>query len=107
MKFSDNYIKNLQPESGWLEKIEASGLGLRITPSGNKFWFYRFTYNGKRFKMSLGKYPAISLKDARELLLQAQKLKENGTNPIEHSHQEKLKQKNTVALLIMTWYENA
>jgi integrase len=106
MKFSDNYIKNLQPESNWLEKIEASGLGLRVTPSGNKSWFYRFTYNGKRFKMSLGKYPAISLKDARELLFQAQKLKENGTNPIEHSHQEKLKQKNTVALLAMTWYDN-
>jgi integrase len=106
MKFSDNYIKNLQPESNWLEKIEASGLGLRITPSGNKSWFYRFTYCGKRFKMSLGKYPAISLKEARELLFQAQKRKEKGSNPIEHSHQEKLKQKKTVALLIMTWYEN-
>lgn len=106
MKFSDNYIKNLQPESSWLEKIEASGLGLRITPSGNKSWFYRFTYNGKRFKMSLGKYPAVSLKDARDLLFQAQKLKENGVNPIEHHQQEKLKQKNTVALLVMSWYEN-
>jgi integrase len=106
MKFSDNYIKNLQPESSWLEKIEASGLGLRVTPSGNKSWFYRFTYNGKRFKMSLGKYPAISLKEARELLFQTQKLKESGTNPIEHSYQEKLKQKNTVGLLVMTWYKN-
>ena len=106
MKFSDNYIKNLQPESSWLEKIESSGLGLRITPSGNKSWFYRFTYNGKRFKMSLGKYPAVSLKDARDLLFQAQKLKENGVNPIEHHQQEKLKQKNTIALLVMSWYEN-
>jgi integrase len=106
MKFSDNYIKNLQPESSWLEKIESSGLGLRVTPSGNKSWFYRFTFNGKRIKMSLGKYPAISLKNARDLLFHTQKLKENGINPIEHVHQEKLKQKNTVALLVMTWYES-
>lgn len=106
MKFSDNYIKNLQPETNWLEKIEASGLGLRVTPSGNKSWFYRFTYNGKRFKMSLGKYPEISLKEARDLLFQTQKLKESGINPIEHNHQEKLKQKNTVATFIITWYEN-
>ncbi|HAT9314954.1 TPA: tyrosine-type recombinase/integrase [Legionella pneumophila subsp. pneumophila] len=106
MKFSDNYIKNLQPEAKWFEKIEGSGLGLRVMPSGNKSWFYRFTYNGKRFKMTLGKYPAISLKEARESLFQAQKLKENGINPIEQVQQEKLKQKNTVTTLILFWYEN-
>jgi integrase len=105
MKFTDNYIKNLQPETDWLEKIEASGLGVRVNPSGNKSWFYRFTFNGNRCKMTIGKYPAISLKEARELLLQAQKLKENGVNPIEHSKQEKLKEKNTVTLLITAWYE--
>lgn len=106
MKFSDNYIKNLQPETNWFEKIEGSGLGLRVMPSGNKSWFYRFTYNGKRFKMTLGKYPAISLKEARESLFQAQKLKENGINPIEHGQLEKLKQKNTVATLVLAWYES-
>lgn len=106
MKFSDNYIKNLQPEANWFEKIEGSGLGLRIMPSGNKSWFYRFTYNGKRFKMTLGKYPALSLKEARDSLFQAQKLKENGINPIEHGKQEKLKQKNTVETLILAWYES-
>ncbi|WP_298624373.1 site-specific integrase [uncultured Legionella sp.] len=105
MKFTDNFIKNLQPESDWLEKIEASGLGVRVTPSGNKSWFYRFTLNGKRSKMSLGKYPEISLKEARELLFQTQKLKENGINPIEYQKQEKLKTQNTIELIIRTWYE--
>jgi len=105
MKFTDNFIKNLQAESDWLEKIEATGLGVRVTPSGNKSWFYRFTLNGKRSKMSLGGYPAISLKEARELLFQAQKLKENGINPIEHNKHEKLKQQNTIELIIRTWYE--
>lgn len=106
MKFSDNYIKNLQPESKWFEKIEGSGLGLRVMPSGNKSWFYRFTYNGKRFKLTLGKYPAISLKDARESVFKAQQLKENGINPIEQKQEEKLKQKNTVETLVLAWYEN-
>lgn len=106
MKFSDNYIKNLQPETDWLEKIESTGLGLRVMPSGNKSWFYRFTYNGKRCKMSLGKYPAVSLKEARDLLFQAQKLKESGINPIEQSQQEKLKQVHTVKTFIISWYEN-
>ena len=104
MKFTDNYIKNLQPERTWLEKIEASGLGLRVTPSGNKSWFYRFTMDGKRYKMSLGKYPAISLKDAREKLRTVQSLKEKGIHPIEHHKQQKLKQKKTVHTLILSWY---
>ncbi|HHT0594987.1 TPA: tyrosine-type recombinase/integrase [Legionella anisa] len=106
MKFTDTFIKNLKTEKEWVEKIEATGLGVRVTPNGNKSWFYRFTFDGKRCKMSLGKYPAISIKKARELLLNAQTLKEKGTNPIEHSKQEKLKHKNTAKALILSWYTN-
>ncbi|WP_454785383.1 tyrosine-type recombinase/integrase [Legionella sp. WA2024007413] len=106
MKFTDTFIKNLKAEKEWVEKIEATGLGVRVTPTGNKSWFYRFTLNGKRCKMSLGKYPAISIKQARELFLKAQSMKENGINPIEHSKQEKQKYKKTVKSLILSWYTN-
>jgi len=103
---ADTFIKNLKAEKEWVEKIEATGLGVRVTPNGNKSWFYRFTFNGKRCKKSLGKYPASSIKQAREHLLNAQTLKEKGINPIEHSKQEKLKHKNTVKALILSWYTN-
>lgn len=106
MKFTDTFIKNLKAEKEWVEKIEATGLGVRVTPNGNKSWFYRFTLNGKRCKMSLGKYPAISIKQARELFLKAQSMKEKGINPIEHSKQEKQKYKKTVKSLILSWYTN-
>ncbi|WP_115712763.1 tyrosine-type recombinase/integrase [Legionella sainthelensi] len=106
MKFTDTFIKNLKAEKEWVEKIEATGLGIRVTPNGNKSWFYRFTINGKRCKMSLGKYPAISIKQARELFLKAQSMKEKGINPIEHSKQEKQKYKKTVKSLILSWYTN-
>jgi integrase len=106
MKFIDSYIKNLMSEASWFEKIETSGLGIRVMPSGNKSWFYRFSLNGKRQKMSLGKYPAISLKQARELLVKAQSLKEQGINPIENAKVEKLKEDNTFSKLIQSWYEN-
>ncbi|HAT8371162.1 TPA: tyrosine-type recombinase/integrase [Legionella pneumophila] len=106
MKFIDSYIKNLAPETTWFEKIESSGLGIRVMPSGNKSWFYRFSMNGKRQKMTLGKYPAISLKQAREYLAKAQSLKEQGINPIENTKLEKLKEDNTFSKLIQSWYEN-
>ena len=103
---SDTYIKNLKPETTWFEKIESSGLGIRVMPSGNKSWFYRFSMNGKRQKMSLGKYPGIALKRARELQVKALSLKEQGINPVEYAHLEKLKEENTFNKLVVSWYEN-
>ncbi len=104
IKFTDNYIKHLQPEKNWFEKTEATGLALRIMPSGSKSWIYRFTFNGQRCKMTLGKYPGISLKQARELHIQAESLKEQGINPIEHAELQKTKQIHTMEKLVLSWY---
>jgi len=51
-----------------------------------------------------GKYPAVTLKRARELLLKAQELKEKGISPIEHQKQEKLREIYTVEKLFTDWY---
>ena len=106
MKFTDAYLKNLKYETSWYEKTEATGLAIRVMPSGNKSWVYRFTLSGKRYKMTLGKYPGISLKQARELYLQAQSLKEQGINPIEHEQQKKLKENSKIKNLALGWYTN-
>jgi integrase/GNAT superfamily N-acetyltransferase len=106
MKFIDSYIKNLKSASNWFEKTESTGLAVRVMPSGNKSWVYRFTINGKRHKMTLGKYPGISLKRARELHTQAMSMKEQGINPIEFEQQQELRKENTVEKLIFSWYEN-
>ena len=104
IKFTDNYIKNLQPEKSWFEKTESSGLAVRVLPSSNKSWIYRFTLNSTRYKMTLGKYPGISLKQARELQKNAENLKDQGINPIEYSTQQKLKLNHTVKNLTLSWY---
>ena len=104
MRFIDSYLKNLKSEKTWYEKTEASGLGIRVMPSGSKSWIFRYTLHGKRQKMTLGKYPAISLKQARDLLLKAQELKEQGINPIEHQKQEKSREIYTVEKLFTDWY---
>lgn len=104
IKFTDNYIRNLQHEKNWFEKTEATGLAVRVMPSGSKSWIYRFTFNGQRCKMTLGKYPGISLKQARELHAQAEKLKEQSINPIEHVELQKSKQIYTMEKLVLSWY---
>lgn len=104
IKFTDNYIKNLQQEKNWFERTEATGLAVRIMPSGSKSWIYRFTLNSTRYKMTLGKYPGTSLKQARDLQKKAESLKEQGINPIEHEEQQRLKQSHTVRILMQSWY---
>lgn len=104
MKFIDSYIKNLKSEKSWYEKTETSGLGIRVMPSGSKSWIYRYTMNSKRQKMTLGKYPAVSLKQARELLLKAQELRAKRINPIEYHKQEKTREIYTVEKLFTDWY---
>lgn len=105
MKFIDSYIRNLKPEKKWYEKTEASGLGIRVMPSGNKSWIYRHTFQGKRQKLTLGKYPAVGLKQARDLLLQAQEIKAQGISPMDYQREQKSKETYTVAKLFLDWYE--
>ena len=48
-----------------------SGLALRVTPNGAKAWTFLYTWSGKRRRITLGHYPAVSLANARTLALEA------------------------------------
>ena len=43
------------------------GLYLVVQPSGAKGWAVRYRHQGVSRKLTLGSYPALGLKDAREL----------------------------------------
>jgi integrase len=45
---------------------DSDGLYLDVMPSGEKYWRYRYARDGKRTWHTIGKYPAITLSDARE-----------------------------------------
>ncbi len=82
MKFSDRLISGLKT-TGKQQEIADSllpGLYLRIMPSGVKSWAVRYRINGKQRRLSLGKYPAISLATARDLARQAMKETAKGTD---------------------------
>lgn len=44
---------------------DGEGLTLEVMPTGAKLWRYRYRFNGKQNRLSLGKYPEVSLKSAR------------------------------------------
>jgi len=57
------------------------GLALRVGRSGSKNWCYLFTLGGKRQRMTLGTYPATSLKRARTLADEARASLKAGHDP--------------------------
>lgn len=62
--FTDTYIRNLK-NVGRYTDAATQGLNLQIKARGGKYWTFRYQYQGKRLDLSLGTYPAISLKEAR------------------------------------------
>lgn len=92
-KLKDSIVKNAKPQSNGKPADYADGGGLRlhVTTSG-KYWHYRYRWEGKSKELSLGTYPSISLKEARERHEEARDLLARGINPSSYRKQMKAEQ---------------
>src|SRR5262245_6372209 len=65
--FSDLYLKNLKPLALRRDYFDAAqrGLGIRVAPSGTKTWFVLRRVNSRMTRKTLGRYPDLSLSEAR------------------------------------------
>jgi hypothetical protein len=61
---------------------DRGGLYLWITPAGGKLWRWAYRFDRKEKLMSLGKYPDVSLAQARERHAEARKLLATGVDPM-------------------------
>lgn len=73
---------------------DTDGLSLFVSATGAKAWHFRFSWGGKRDRMSFGTYPALSLKDARALRDEARSLLAKGVNP----HSERKRKRHAIVL---------
>lgn len=84
MPLSNTSIANAKPCEKPYSLTDERGLSLQIQPSGGKWWRFRYRFLDKGKMISLGVYPDVSLKDARERREAARKLLANGVDPGEH-----------------------
>ena len=66
MALTDAGIKALKPRAGRYMVSDGRGLSLDILPSGKMAWRFRYRSDGKQEKVSLGGYPDLTLRKARE-----------------------------------------
>lgn len=74
-------IKNAKPAEKPYKLFDGGGLFLQVNATGSKFWKMKFSLNEKEDSLSFGKYPGISLQQAREKREEARKMIANGINP--------------------------
>jgi integrase len=63
---------------------DSRGMYLEISPSGGKWWRFKYRIGGKEKRISLGVYPDVGLAEARDKREQARKLVAAGIDPTEH-----------------------
>ncbi|MFO1118507.1 MAG: integrase arm-type DNA-binding domain-containing protein [Beijerinckiaceae bacterium] len=78
---TDIAIRTAKTDRRRLKLSDAGGLQLMVYPTGRKTWLYAYRLDGKQREVVLGQYPDMSLKDAREALSEARKLREAGRDP--------------------------
>lgn len=66
MALTDTSIKNTKATVKTQKLFDGNGLYLEVTPTGSKRWRFKYRFQGKEKLLSVGLYPAISLKVARE-----------------------------------------
>lgn len=61
--------------------FDGGGLHILIKPDGNKWWRMKYRFRGKEQLISLGPYPLIDLKEARDRAIRCRVALLKGVNP--------------------------
>ena len=84
-KLTDAKVRSLNPAGGKLTEFgdtSERGLYLRVTPAGAKSWTFRYrNLAGKQKRLSLGKFPDVSLADARAAVVEQRAAVGKGRDP--------------------------
>ena len=84
MRFTDKYLQGIKPKLAdyrIFEKGTDKGFGIKITAAGAVSFFMQYAFDGKRRFYNLGRYPSVSLADARERCRETRLMIDKGIDP--------------------------
>lgn len=90
MKLGDSKIRNAKPDRKEYKISDGEGLQLVVKPNGSKLWQFRYRFAEKERTLSLGKYPKVTLKNARKQRSAAQELLSQRIDPVTRRREEKI-----------------
>ena len=109
MPLSDAAIRRIQPSTKTFRLFDGGGLYLEVAPRGGRWWRLKYRFDGKEKRLSLGVYPDVGLKLARDRRDEARKLLANDVDPGEHRKAAKAakgeRAANSFEVIAREWFE--
>lgn len=93
MPLTDTAIKNAKPGSSDRKMADGGGLYLQVTPSGGKLWRLKYRIDGREKKLAIGKYPDVTLAEARQKRDDARRMIAAGKDPSLEKKRTKLRRR--------------
>lgn len=108
MPLTDSAIRTAKPQAKPYKLADGGGMYLEVSPAGGKWWRLKYRIGGKEKRLSLGTYPEVGLKEARERREEARKLIAQGIDPSAHRQAAKAAKTaeyaNTLEAIAREWY---
>ncbi len=110
MKLTDPVIKAAKPKDKSYSLPDGQGLALFVQPSGAKWWRYRYRFNGTAKMLSMGIYPDVTLKNARNEHARFKELLAQGIDPSQHRQEQKQQEaiaaENSFEFIARLWWNH-
>jgi integrase len=84
---NDLKCKNAKPRDKAYKISDSHGLYLHVLPTGMRVWRWNYRFGGVALTMTLGRYPELSLTDARLERAAYDKIRRSGVDPREDRQQ--------------------
>lgn len=81
MPLSDTACRNAKPGDKPRKLTDAGNLYLLVQPTGSRLWRWNYRFDGKQKTMAFGKYPEVSLSEARSRRDEARAMLAAGLDP--------------------------
>ncbi|QJB70321.1 tyrosine-type recombinase/integrase [Parasphingorhabdus halotolerans] len=84
------WVKRAKPKDKPYKISDRDGLYLLIKPSGVRYWRMNYRFNNQQRTLSFGRWPELTLAEARERLIDARRLLADGIDPMEQAMLDKI-----------------
>jgi len=102
---SDTRVRAAKPRDRAYKLYDERGLFLFVTPTGGRLWRLKYRLRDREKLISLGAYPDVGLKRAREKRDEARKLLADGVDPSSERHERRSALLETFEGVAEEWLE--
>jgi integrase len=101
---TDTQARQAKARSTPRKLADQGGLYLHVSVTGSKSWRYDYRLQGKRETLTIGKYPDVTLADAREIHAEARRQVVKGVSPAKSKQAEKEAAEDSFRAIAESWY---